>query len=128
KMEGIGQITGGVAHDFNNLLTVIIGNLEILQRNLDVGSSETERLRRYAEHAMRGARRAETLTQRLLAFSRQQPLEPKSLDLGRLVTGMSDLLRRTLGEQIAIETVFAAGLWNAHADPNQLEVAILNLA
>ncbi len=77
---------------------------------------------------MRGARRAESLTQRLLAFSRQQPLEPKSVDVGRLVTGMSDLLRRTLGEQIAVETVLAGGLWRAHADPNQLEVAIINLA
>src|SRR3979490_2778500 len=74
------------------------------------------------------ARRAEALTQRLLAFSRQQPLEPVSVDVGRLVTGMSDLLRRTLGEQIAVETVLAGGLWRAHADPNQLEVAIINLA
>ena len=86
------------------------------------------RLQRSADNAMRGARRAESLTQRLLAFSRQQPLEPKSVDLGRLVTGMSDLLRRTLGEQIAVETVLAGGLWRAHADPNQLEVAIINLA
>ena len=77
---------------------------------------------------MRGARRAESLTQRLLAFSRQQPLDPKPLDLGRLVSGMSDFLRRTLGEQITIETVLGGGLWHAHADPNQLEVAILNLA
>jgi signal transduction histidine kinase len=77
---------------------------------------------------MRGARRAESLTHRLLAFSRQQPLEPKSVDIGRLVSGMSDLLRRTLGEQIAVETVLAGGLWRAHADPNQLEVAIINLA
>ena len=77
---------------------------------------------------MRGAERAASLTQRLLAFSRQQPLEPKPIDVGRLVTGMSDLLRRTLGEQIAVETVLAGGLWRAHVDPNQLEVAILNLA
>jgi PAS domain S-box-containing protein len=128
KMEGIGQITGGVAHDFNNLLTVIIGNLEALQRHLGEESPETDRLRRSADNAMRGARRAEALTQRLLAFSRQQPLEPRSVDIGRLVTGMSDLLRRTLGEEIAVETVLAGGLWRAHADPNQLEVAILNLA
>jgi PAS domain S-box-containing protein len=128
KMEGIGQITGGVAHDFNNLLTVIIGNLEALQRHLGEDSPETDRLRRSAENAMRGARRAESLTQRLLAFSRQQPLDPKSVDVGRLVTGMSDLLCRTLGEDIALETVLTGGLWRAHADPNQLEVAILNLA
>ena len=77
---------------------------------------------------MRGARRAESLTQRLLAFSRQQPLDPKPIDLGRLVTGMSDLLRRTLGEQVTVETVLGGGVWRAHADPNQLELAILNLA
>jgi PAS domain S-box-containing protein len=128
KMEGIGQITGGVAHDFNNLLTVIIGNLEALQRHLGEDGPETGRLQRSADNAMRGARRAEALTQRLLAFSRQQPLEPKSVDIGRLVSGMSDLLRRTLGESVAVETVLAGGLSRAHADPNQLEVAILNLA
>jgi PAS domain S-box-containing protein len=128
KMEGIGQLTGGVAHDFNNLLTIIIGNLETLQRNLELPALEPDRLRRSAENAMRGARRAESLTQRLLAFSRQQPLDPKPVDLGRLVPGMSDLLRRTLGEQITVETVMGAGLWRAHADPNQLELAVLNLA
>jgi PAS domain S-box-containing protein len=128
KMEGIGQLTGGVAHDFNNLLTVIIGNLEALQRHLGEDSPDSGRLRRSADNAMRGARRAESLTQRLLAFSRQQPLDPRPVDIGRLVTGMSDLLRRTLGEQIAVETVLAGGLWRAHADPNELEVAILNLA
>ena len=128
KMEGIGQITGGVAHDFNNLLTIIIGNLETVQRNLNAPDTDRTRLLRSTENALRGARRAETLTQRLLAFSRQQPLDPKPLDLGRLVTGMSDLLRRTLGEQITIETAHGGGLWMAHADPNQLEVAILNLA
>jgi PAS domain S-box-containing protein len=128
KMEGIGQITGGVAHDFNNLLTIIIGNLETLLRNLDVSVVDAERLRRSAENAMRGARRAESLTQRLLAFSRQQPLDPKPIDLGRLVTSMSDLLRRTLGEQVTVETVLGGGVWRANADPNQLELAILNLA
>ena len=128
KMEGIGQITGGVAHDFNNLLTIIIGNLETLQRNLNVSAVDTGRLRRSAENAMRGARRAEALTQRLLAFSRQQPLDPKPIDLGRLVTGMSDLLRRTLGEQVTVETVLGGGVWRANADPNQLELAVLNLA
>jgi CheY-like chemotaxis protein/nitrogen-specific signal transduction histidine kinase len=128
KMEGIGQLTGGVAHDFNNLLTIIIGNLEALQRHLRDDGVDVDRLKRSADNAMRGARRAESLTQRLLAFSRQQPLEPKPVDVGRLVTGMSDLLRRTLGEQISVETVLAGGLWRAMADPNQLEIAILNLA
>ena len=128
KMEGIGQLTGGVAHNFNNLLTIIIGNLETLLRNLKGPALDAERLKRSAENAMRGARRAESLTQRLLAFSRQQPLDPKSIDIGRLVTGMSDLLRRTLGEQITVETVLGGGVWRAHADLNQLELAILNLA
>jgi PAS domain S-box-containing protein len=128
KMEGIGQLTGGVAHDFNNLLTVIIGNLEALQRHLREDAFDVGRLQRSADNAMRGARRAESLTHRLLAFSRQQPLEPASVDVGRLVSGMSDLLGRTLGEQIAIETVLSGGLWRAFADANQLEVAIVNLA
>jgi PAS domain S-box-containing protein len=128
KMEGIGQLTGGVAHDFNNLLTVIIGNLEALQRHAQEDTLDSGRVKRSADNAMRGAQRAEALTQRLLAFSRQQPLEPQSVDVGRLVSGMSDLLRRTLGEKIAVETVLAGGLWRAHADPNQLEVAIVNLA
>ncbi len=128
KMEGIGQLTGGVAHDFNNLLTVIIGNLESLQRALQVPSRDGDRLARAVENAMRGAQRAASLTQRLLAFSRRQPLDPKPVDAGRLVTGMSEILRRTLGEQIAIETVLAGGLWRVLADPNQLEIGILNLA
>ena len=128
KMEGIGQFTGGVAHDFNNLLTIIIGNLETLNRNLGSDAVDVGRLRRLAGNAMQGARRAESLTQRLLAFSRQQPLDPKPVDIGRLVTGMSDLLRRTLGEQITVETVLGGGVWRALADPNQLELAILNLA
>jgi PAS domain S-box-containing protein len=128
KMEGIGQLTGGVAHDFNNLLTIILGNLETLQRSLKAGEVDSGRLLRSADNAMRGARRAESLTQRLLAFSRQQPLDPKPIDLGRLVSGMSDLLRRTLGEQVSIETVLGGGIWRAHADANQLELVILNLA
>jgi PAS domain S-box-containing protein len=128
KMEGVGQLTGGVAHDFNNLLTIIIGNLETLQWNVRRPDLDIGRLERSIDNAMRGARRAESLTQRLLAFSRQQPLDPKPVDLGRLVTGMSDLLRRTLGEQITIETVLSGNVWRALADPNQLELAILNLA
>src|SRR6202043_40006 len=128
KMEGIGQLTGGVAHDFNNLLTIIIGNLETLQRNLDSVPPPVERLKRSASTAMRGSRRAESLTQRLLAFSRQTPLAPKPIDVARLVGGLSDLLRRTLGEQVTVETVLGGGLWRANVDPNQLEVAIINLA
>jgi PAS domain S-box-containing protein len=128
KMEGIGQLTGGVAHDFNNLLTVIIGNLESMERALQTPSVDTGRLTRSVDNAMRGAQRAASLTQRLLAFSRRQPLDPKPVDAGRLVTGMSELLRRTLGEQVAIETVLAGGLWRVLADPNQLEIGILNLA
>ena len=128
KMEGIGQLTGGVAHDFNNLLTIIMGNLETLQRQLKSPAVNIENLARPVDSAMRGAQRAVTLTQRLLAFSRQQPLDPKPVDVSRLVVGMSDLLRRTLGEQIAVETVLAGGLWRVHIDSNQLEMAILNLA
>jgi PAS domain S-box-containing protein len=128
KMEGIGQLTGGVAHDFNNLLTIILGNLESVQRKLDAPTIDIEGLKRSAGNAITGARRAESLTQRLLAFSRQQPLNPKPLDIGRLVTSMSDLLRRTLGEQVTVETVLGGGLWRALADPNQLELAIINLA
>ena len=128
KMEAIGHLTGGVAHDFNNLLMVIIGNLETVQRKLHDTPLDVQRLARSAENAMRGARRAESLTQRLLAFSRQQPLDPRPLDLGRTIPGMSDMLRRTLGEQIAVETVLGGGMWRALADPNQLELAVLNLA
>ena len=101
------------------------GNLEILARNLPV---EAGRLRRVTENAMRGAQRAAALTQHLLAFSRRQPLEPKPIHVNILVSGMSELLHRTLGEQVAIESVLAAGLWGVEADPNQLENAILNLA
>jgi PAS domain S-box-containing protein len=125
KMETLGQLTGGVAHDFNNLLQIVTGNLEILQRNLP---EDQVRLRRSAENAMRGAERAAVLTQRLLAFARRQPLEPRPIDLNRLVGGMSELLHQTLGEAFEIETVLASGLWSVEADPNQLENAIINLA
>lgn len=128
KMEGIGQLTGGVAHDFNNLLTIIIGNLDSILRSLSGETFDRERIFRLARNAMQGADRAAALTQRLLAFSRRQPLVPKPVDIGRLVVSMSDLLRRTLGEQIAIETVLAGGLWQVNVDANQLEVSLLNLA
>jgi signal transduction histidine kinase/ActR/RegA family two-component response regulator len=125
KMEAVGRLTGGIAHDFNNHLTVISSNIELLQRRMPAGSESLERL---TNAAMSGVQRAATLTHRLLAFSRQQPLEPEPLDVGRLVTTMSDLLRRTLGEDIAIETVLASGLWQTRVDANQLENVLLNLA
>jgi PAS domain S-box-containing protein len=124
KMEAVGQLTGGVAHDFNNLLQIIVGNLETLQRNLP---PESARLMRAAGNAMTGARRAASLTQRLLAFARRQPLDPKPIHVNMLVNGMSDMIQRTLGETVAVETVLAAGLWRIEADPNQLEATILNL-
>jgi PAS domain S-box-containing protein len=125
KMEAVGQLTGGVAHDFNNLLQVIIGNLDTLQRNL---ASDSPRLQRAATNAMNGARRAAALTQRLLAFSRRQPLDPKPISANALVTNLSELVHRTLGEMVAVETVLAAGLWKVEVDANELEAAILNLA
>jgi PAS domain S-box-containing protein len=125
KMETLGQLTGGIAHDFNNLLTVIYGGIEMLQRRLQ---TEAPELRRHADTALRGAERAATLTHQLLAFARRQPLAPKPIELNRLVRGMSELLRRTLSESIAIETVLAGGLWWTTADASQLENAILNLA
>jgi PAS domain S-box-containing protein len=124
KMEAVGQLTGGVAHDFNNLLTVILGNLDNLQHFLP----ENPEARRMAAAIQRASSRAATLTHRLLAFARRQPLEPKPIDVNKLVAGMSDLLRRSLGEGIVIETVLAGGLWRTLADPNQLENALLNLA
>jgi len=128
KMEAIGQLTGGVAHDFNNLLTIVIGNLETMRRRMGTAGGEPMQVRPALEHALQGAQRAASLTQRLLAFSRRQPLDPKPLDINRLVTGMSELLRSTLGEHVVLQTVLSGGLWRTHADPNQLESAILNLA
>ena len=125
KMEAMGQLTGGIAHDFNNLLQVIMGNLEVLQRRKLVTSDDAARM---IASARRGAERAATLTQRLLAFARRQPLDPKPFDVNKLVNGMSELLHRTLGEAIRIETVQAGGIWRVHADANQLENALLNLA
>ena len=128
KMEGIGQLTGGVAHDFNNLLTVIVGSLETVRRQIKQAGFDAANIEHLIDSAMRGAQRAASLTQRLLAFSRQQPLDPKPIDVSRLVGGMSDLLHRTIGEQISIETVMSAGLWRTNIDANQLEMAIINLA
>ncbi|MER9739553.1 CHASE3 domain-containing protein [Mesorhizobium sp. M0187] len=125
KMEAVGQLTGGIAHDFNNMLAVIISAINLAQRKLARGEHD---IMKFIEAATDAATRAANLTSRLLAFSRQQPLAPQVVDANRLVTGMSDLLRRALGETIRIETVLAGGLWKTHADPSQLENAILNLA
>ena len=125
KMEVVGQLTGGVAHDFNNLLQIIMGNLDTARRGLPDASP---RISRALENAANGARRAASLTQRLLAFSRRQPLNPKPVDVNALVSGMSDLLHRTLGEITDVLTVQGAGLWRVEADTTELESAILNLA
>ena len=125
KVEAIGQLTGGIAHDFNNMLAVVIGSLDMAQKRLDKG--EAPRAMRLVDNAMEGAQRAARLTARLLAFSRQQPLEPQAVDSNKLVSGMSEILRRTIGDDIRMETVLAGGLWRTFADPGQLENAILNL-
>lgn len=125
KMESLGQLTGGIAHDFNNMLNVVIGNLDMLLRRLARGDANVQR---FASFALDGATRAAQLTERLLAFARQQPLRPEPITANKLVAGMSDLLHRTLGETIRTETVLAGGLWKIHSDVNQLESAILNLA
>ena len=117
-METIGQLTGGVAHDFNNLLTVISGNLEKSSGTGPLGRRPAgPRIRHATDNAMRGAQRAAVLTQRLLAFSRRQALDPKPVNVNRLVAGMSDLLLRTLGEQVEIETVLGGGLWHVLPTP-----------
>lgn len=124
KMESIGQLTGGIAHDFNNMLAIVIGSLDIAERRF---ATNPDRARTAIAHALEGANRAASLTKRLLAFARRSPLQPQPIDANQLVANMSELLRRTLGEGIVIETVLAGGLWRSHADPGQLENAILNL-
>ena len=125
KMEAVGQLTGGLAHDFNNLLTGITGSLELLEMRVAQGrSSEIER---YVRAAQGAAKRAAALTHRLLAFSRRQTLDPKPVDVNRLIGEMEDLIRRTVGPQIELEVVGASGLWTALVDANQLENALLNL-
>jgi len=125
KMEAIGQLTGGIAHDFNNMLAIVIGSLNILKRRLSRGEGDTER---FIDSAIEGAERAAVLTHRLLAFSRQQPLAPEPVEVNKFVAGMSELLHRTLGENVHLETVLAGGLWRTHTDTSQLENALLNLA
>jgi signal transduction histidine kinase len=129
KMEAIGQLTGGVAHDFNNLLTIIIGNLTIAGREVAaLESGPATRLRRAIGSAERGAERATALTQRLLAFSRRQLLDPKPLDLNKLLAAEAEFMRRTLGEVIEVEAVGSGGLWRVEVDVNEFESALLNLA
>jgi PAS domain S-box-containing protein len=125
KMEAVGQLTGGVAHDFNNLLTGITGSLDLARTRLAQGRLTD--LDRYITAAQGAASRAAALTHRLLAFSRRQTLEPRALDANRLVAGMEELIRRTVGPGISVETVLAVGLWPCICDPNQLENAVLNL-
>lgn len=124
KMESIGQLTGGIAHDFNNLLAVVLGNLDLLRKRI----KDDERGRRLLEGAIQGAQRGAALTQRLLAFSRRQDLTPQSIDVLALVASMTDLLSRSLGSSIQIVTQFPPDLPPVKVDPNQLELAVLNLA
>jgi PAS domain S-box-containing protein len=126
KMEAVGQLTGGIAHDFNNLLAGISGSLEVIERRISDGRREG--IERFLNAAQTSARRAAALTQRLLAFSRRQTLDPKPTDVNRLVFGMEDLITRTVGPAIKVEVVGAAGLWPTRVDNAQLESALLNLA
>lgn len=124
KIEAVGQLTGGIAHDFNNMLTIVISGLSLMRRRLAAGNTDVLDV---ADAAIDGAHRAAALTSRLMAFARQQPLEPKPLDVNRLIGGMSDMINRTLGETIALDTILATDLWAVHVDPPQLESALLNL-
>ncbi|WP_442807520.1 response regulator [Trinickia soli] len=124
KMEAIGKLTGGVAHDFNNVLQVIAGNLQLLGRDVAGNVRAEQRLQTAIAATSRGSR----LASQLLAFGRRQPLSPKTVNLGRLVRGIDDMLRRSLGEGVEIETIIAGGLWNTHVDTVQVENALLNLA
>ena len=125
KMEAVGQLTGGIAHDFNNLLTGISGSLQLMQTRIAQGRIGD--IDRYVEASQAASKRAAALTHRLLAFSRQQTLEPKPTAINRLIAGMEDLVRRTVGPAVMVEVVSAVGLWNTLVDPNQLENALLNL-
>ncbi|WP_209091918.1 hybrid sensor histidine kinase/response regulator [Agrobacterium tumefaciens] len=124
KMEALGNLTGGVAHDFNNLLQVVSGNLQLLAKDIDGNSRAEQRL----QNALAGVARGAKLASQLLAFGRRQPLEPKVVNVRKLIQNMDDMLRRALGEEVELETVVSGGLWNTLIDPSQLENAILNLA
>jgi CheY-like chemotaxis protein len=123
KMEAIGQLTGGIAHDFNNLLTAVIGNLELLQRRVT-----DERARSLVDAALRSGLRGARLTQQLLAYARRQNLSPRPVDVNAVIVGMGELLERSLGGLVKVETDLGADLWPATSDPTQLELVILNLA
>ena len=125
KMEAVGQLTGGLAHDFNNLLAGISGSLELMRSKAALG--RVGELERYIDTATTSVNRAAALTHRLLAFSRRQTLDPKSTDVNRLVSGMTELFRRTVGPSILVETELTADPWPTLCDPNQLEGALLNL-
>ena len=128
KMESIGLLAGGIAHDFNNLMTVVIGNLDSAERRLErTGTADAPSIGKPIAAAMQSARRAAALTQRLLAFSRQQVLSPQQVDLNRLVAGLSEMLSRTVGETMAVETILGSGVWPTYVDASQLENAIVNL-
>src|SRR5690606_15363314 len=124
KMEAIGSLAGGIAHDFNNLLQVITGNLQLLSSAISGNEVAERRLNSAFSGAARGAR----LASQLLSFSRRQPLEPKVINLSRLIRDMDHLLRRSLGEAIEIDTIVGGGLWNTLVDPGNVENALLNLA
>lgn len=126
KMEAIGQLTGGIAHDFNNILTSILGGLDLLQRRINVGRFDT--IERYINSAIKSAKRAAALTQRLLAFSRQQALDVQPININSLIQSLDDLLQRSLGEQIQVATNLSDDVWRVRTDANQLENALLNLA
>jgi PAS domain S-box-containing protein len=128
KMEAIGQLSGGIAHDFNNLMMIVQGNLETAQRHTTKLPEPSPNLQRAIGNAMRGAQRASALTSRLLAFSRRQPLDPKPLDVNKFLVGAADFLQRSLGENVDIEAVGGAGLWQVEVDSNHLEAALVNLA
>ncbi len=125
KMEAVGQLTGGIAHDFNNLLTGITGSLELL--GMRIAQGRLNDVERYSLAAQGAAKRAAALTHRLLAFSRRQTLDPKPTDINRLVSGLEELVRRTVGPEVQVEVVEAVGLWATLVDPHQLENALLNL-
>src|SRR5262249_54518714 len=117
--------TGGIAHDFNNMLAVVLGSLSLLERRLARGDTNPQQL---IDAAKQGAERAAALTRRLLAFARRETLAPENVDAHKLISGMSDLLRRTIPESVNIETILAGGLWRVHVDRQELESALINLA
>ena len=128
RMDAVGQLSGGIAHDFNNLMMIVQGNLEIAQRAASALGTPAANLQRSLGNAMRGAQRAATLTHRLLAFSRRQPLSPKIMDLNKYLPGVAEFLQRALGEQIELEVAGTAGLWPIEVDVAQLESCLVNLA